>query len=81
MIDLFDYFSYVTIVGNHVFIAQGAILCGNCRVEDGAFVGTGSTIMLGVTVGAGSTIGAGATVLRSVNANSVVAGVPALEIT
>ena len=70
-----------TVIGDHVFIAPGATLCGNCRVEDGAFVGAGATIMPGVTVGAGSTIGAGATVLRSVNANSVVAGIPAVEIT
>ncbi len=69
-----------TIIGDHVFIAPGAVLCGNCRVEDGAFVGAGATILPGVTVGAGAIVGAGATVLRSVRPDVVVAGVPVMEL-
>ena len=66
-----------TIIGDHVFIAPGAVLCGNCRVEDGAFVGAGAMILPGVTVGAGAIVGAGATVLRSIRPDVVIAGVPA----
>jgi hypothetical protein len=57
---------------DYVFIAPGAVLCGNCRVEGKVFVRAGPTILPGVTVGAE------ATVLRSVRQG--VAGVPGLEL-
>ncbi len=46
-------------------------------IEDGADLGTGSTILPGVTVGAGAIVGAGAVVTRDVQPMTVVAGVPA----
>lgn len=44
---------------------------------EGASIGSGAIIMGGVTVGEGATVGAGAVVTKDVEANSVVAGVPA----
>jgi acetyltransferase-like isoleucine patch superfamily enzyme len=47
------------------------------RVERGASIGTGSTILCGVTIGADAMVGAGSVVTRDVPPGAVVAGVPA----
>jgi acetyltransferase-like isoleucine patch superfamily enzyme len=49
-------------------------------VEDGAWIGANATILPGVTVGAGSIIAACAVVTKSVQPNTVVAGIPAKRI-
>ena len=46
-------------------------------IENGASIGSSSTILCGVTVGENSIVGAGAVVTKNVPANTVVAGVPA----
>jgi acetyltransferase-like isoleucine patch superfamily enzyme len=50
------------------------------RVCRRASIGSNATILCGLTIGEGATIGAGAVVTRNVPANSVVAGVPAREL-
>jgi len=47
------------------------------RVCRRASIGTGAVIMGGITIGLGALIGAGAVVTQDVEANQVVAGVPA----
>jgi acetyltransferase-like isoleucine patch superfamily enzyme len=46
-------------------------------IKNGASVGSSSTILCGVTVGENAIVGAGAVVTKDVQANTVVAGVPA----
>lgn len=46
-------------------------------IRQGAYVGTGSTILPGVTIGEGAFVAAGALVNRNVPAYTLVAGVPA----
>jgi acetyltransferase-like isoleucine patch superfamily enzyme len=46
-------------------------------VEEGASIGTGSTILCGLTIGKGAMVGAGSVVTRDVPPGAVVAGVPA----
>lgn len=46
-------------------------------VKKGASIGSSSTILCGVTIGENAIVGAGAVVTKDVQANSVVAGVPA----
>ncbi len=46
-------------------------------IEDGAWLGAGSTILPGVTVGRGAVVAAGAVVARDVAPNTMVGGVPA----
>lgn len=55
----------------------GALYARPIVVEDGVWIGACAKIGPGVTLGAGSVISVGAVVMRSVPANSVVAGVPA----
>ena len=47
------------------------------RIEDGADVGVGATLLPGVTIGAGAQVAAGAVVIHDVPALAIVAGVPA----
>ena len=46
-------------------------------IENGASIGSSSTIMCGVRIGENAIVGAGAVVTKDVPPNSVVAGVPA----
>ena len=49
-------------------------------VERGSWIGARSTILAGVTIGEGAVVAAGSVVTRSVAANSLVAGVPAVVV-
>jgi len=46
-------------------------------IKKGASIGSNATILAGVTIGEGSVIGAGSVVTKDVEANTIVAGVPA----
>jgi len=47
------------------------------HIEDGASIGSGSTLLCGITVGAGAIIGAGSVVTKSVPAGEIWVGNPA----
>ncbi len=66
-----------SIISNHAHICPGALVGGGARVHEGAFVGAGAIIRQGITVGSWATIAMGAVVVRSVEAGTTVAGVPA----
>jgi len=53
---------------------------GAIRVQDNCFIGVNSIILPGVSIGPNSIIGAGSVVVKDVSPNTVVAGVPAREI-
>lgn len=46
-------------------------------IEDGVWIGAGSTILLGVTIGKGSVVASGSVVTKDVPPLCVVGGVPA----
>lgn len=80
------HFSYVgdAMVGQDVNIGAGTITAnfdGNSKhqtiVEDGAFIGSDSTLVAPVRVGAGAITGAGSVVTKDVPAGAVAYGVPA----
>jgi acetyltransferase-like isoleucine patch superfamily enzyme len=50
------------------------------RIEDNAWIGSGTIIYPGVTVGEGSIVARGAIVMSSVPPNVIVAGSPARQI-
>jgi acetyltransferase-like isoleucine patch superfamily enzyme len=56
--------------------AQGSIE-SDVRIGRGAWLGANTVVMPGVEIGIGAVVGAGAIVTRSVEAHTVVAGVPA----
>ena len=66
--------------GDGVHVMGGASIAG--RVEAGYFstVGTNATILPNIIIGKNVVIGAGAVVIRDIQDNSVVAGVPAKPI-
>ncbi len=83
------------IIGDHVDIATGAMIFNSehdvksadfhaieetTTIEDYVFIGPNAIILPGVTVGRGAVVAAGAVVTKNVAALSIVAGVPAKEI-
>ena len=53
---------------------------GRITVEDNVFIGKGTTILRGVTIGQNTVVGAKSLVNKSLEPNSVYAGVPAKRI-
>ena len=51
--------------------------CIPTKIEKGASIGSGSTLLCGITVGQNSIVGAGSVVIRDVPQNTIVAGNPA----
>jgi acetyltransferase-like isoleucine patch superfamily enzyme len=51
--------------------------CVPTKIEKGASIGSGSTLLCGITVGQNAIIGAGSLVIGDVPANTIVAGNPA----
>lgn len=82
-------------VGDDVFIGPNATFTNDkypksrnanfkqltTRIEDGASIGGGATLLPGVCVGAGATVGAGAVVTKDVPPGATVVGNPARVIT
>jgi len=68
------------VLDDHVHVAIGSRLASGVRVESGAHIGAGATVLEGRVVGAGAIVGAGSVVTRNVDANAVVAGVPAQQL-
>lgn len=77
--------AHVTIIpANHVFaaddkpIAQQGFTALGIVIEDNVWIGTGARILDGVHIGTGAIVAAGAIVTKSVPANAIVGGVPAV---
>jgi sugar O-acyltransferase (sialic acid O-acetyltransferase NeuD family) len=66
-----------TRIGAGVTINPGANLAGNVSVGEGATIGMGAQISNGIEIGAGAIVAAGAVVVRPVDAETRVQGVPA----
>ncbi len=71
------------LVGHHTLVEAGATLnpganiAGNARIGEGAVVGMGALVSNGIEIGPGAVIAAGAVVVRPVEAETRVQGVPA----
>jgi bifunctional UDP-N-acetylglucosamine pyrophosphorylase / glucosamine-1-phosphate N-acetyltransferase len=80
------HFSYVgdAVLGKQVNVGAGCVFANfdgkrkhACRVGDGAFLGSNSTLVAPLSVGAQAVVGAGAVVTQDVSAKVTVVGVPA----
>ncbi|MDB9884580.1 acetyltransferase [Candidatus Marinimicrobia bacterium] len=69
------------IIGNHVLVGGNVSFGGSVTVEDYVSIGVGASIKPGITLGEGSVIGVGAAVIKNVDPNTTVVGVPAKAIT
>ena len=67
-------------IGPFAHVAPGVNLAGNVAVGEGGFVGIGACAVPGITFGEWATAGAGSAVIRDVEPNTTVAGVPARKI-
>jgi len=68
------------LLSDFVNIAPGVALAGNVTIGRGSYVYTGANIAPGIKVGDHCVIGAGACVLRDLDSNQTVVGVPAKPI-
>jgi len=69
---------YVTIINDKYPKARGEWSVLPTRINNGASVGAGSTILCGIIIGENAKIGAGSVVTKDVKAGSVVYGNPAI---
>lgn len=60
-------------------ICPGVHLAGRVKLEEGAFVGTGASVIPDMVIGAWSVVGAGACVTHNVPPGVTVTGVPAVQ--
>jgi sugar O-acyltransferase (sialic acid O-acetyltransferase NeuD family) len=65
------------VLQDFVTLAPGVHVSGNVTISEGAYVGTGASIIEKVSIGQWSIVGAGAVVVRDVPRDSTVIGVPA----
>jgi len=68
------------VIGDHVFLGTGVIMCGRITIGDHAFIGGGATIKPGVSIAAHCTIGTGAVVVKDTDAGKTYVGNPAREL-
>lgn len=73
-------------ISSHVSIfsstnnTDGSITQGKVVIDDNVLIGTGVSILPGVNIGKGASIGAGAVVVKDVEANEIVIGIPAKKL-
>jgi UDP-N-acetylbacillosamine N-acetyltransferase len=65
------------IIGDFTTIAPNAVLLGRVKVEDQCYIGANATILPQVTIHGKAIVGAGSVVVKDIEKNKTVKGVPA----
>lgn len=84
--NIYSYVAHDCKIGNNVTFAPSVKCNGNVVIEDDVYIGTGAIIHQGkpnkpMIIGKGAVIAAGSVVTKSIPANKVVFGNPAIEFT
>jgi sugar O-acyltransferase (sialic acid O-acetyltransferase NeuD family) len=80
IINSFSIIEHDARIGSYTHISTGAIVNGDCRIGTETFIGSNATISSQVNLGDNVIIGAGSVVIRSVENNQIMGGVPAKKI-
>jgi sugar O-acyltransferase (sialic acid O-acetyltransferase NeuD family) len=64
------------IIEDFVTVSPGVHISGNVKLREGSFIGTGANLIEGKEIGAWSVVGAGCAVIKDVEPNTLVVGVP-----
>jgi sugar O-acyltransferase (sialic acid O-acetyltransferase NeuD family) len=64
-------------IGDHAIVASGAVILGKVTLGNVSYVGACASVRQGLSVGEGALVGMGSVVVRDVDADTVVVGVPA----
>jgi acetyltransferase EpsM len=65
------------IIDDFSHIAPGSHLCGQVKLEQGAFLGVGTKVIPSIVIGENTTCGAGSVVVKSLPSNCLAYGCPA----
>jgi len=79
-IDHYAHIGHNSTIGEHCIITAGTVFCGGSSVGNQSWVGVGSVLKEKISVGDNVTIGLGAVVIRDVENNAVVTGIPAKKL-
>ncbi len=80
MVNLDCTIGHDTVIEDFCSIMPSANISGNVKLEEGAYIGTGTQIINKIVIGKYSIIGAGAVVIRDIPARCTAVGVPAKPI-
>jgi sugar O-acyltransferase (sialic acid O-acetyltransferase NeuD family) len=69
------------VIGEYTLIGCNVAIAGGTKIERNCYIGSGTNMMNSIVIGEGTLVGLGSNVLKSIPANSKVAGNPAKEIT
>lgn len=76
-VDDLAYVAHNVTTGRNCLLMAASLVCGSCRLGDGAVVSPGAKVREGCVIGEGAHVGLGAVVVSDVAPRTVVAGVPA----
>lgn len=76
----FAQISHDNAIGSHCVIASAASLSGITTLGNRVYIGTGAKLRENITIGDDAIVGMGAIVVKSVDNESVVMGIPAKEV-
>lgn len=66
-----------TVMERYSNCAPGCNISGNVLLKEGAYLGTGTSVIQGLTIGEWTTVGAGSVVVRDLPPHSIAMGAPA----
>ena len=79
-LNLFCAIGHDAVIADYCHLSSYSEVCGHAQLEEGAFLGTHSSVLQSLTVGAYATVGAGSVAIRNVKPGRTVIGVPAKEL-